>query len=125
MFTISPRVTVSEIDASTGIPGVSTTEAALAGVFRWGPVGQRVLVTSEPDLVAKFHKPTNLNAETWFTAANFLAYGSALHIVRASTGTSAMAVFSGLTAPNANTQTIKNKAQYDSGTVTFSANVGY
>jgi hypothetical protein len=99
MFTISPRVTVSEIDASTGIPAVSTTEAALAGVFRWGPVNQRMLVTSEPDLVGRVHKPTNLNAETWFSAANFLAYGNQLQVVRVSDGTSAMAVFAGTTAP--------------------------
>jgi hypothetical protein len=125
MFKISPQVVVSEIDLTTGIPGVSTSAAAIAGVFRWGPVGERVLVTSEPELAARFHKPTNLNAETWFTAANFLAYGNELNVSRASTGTSALAVFSGLTAPNANTQTVNNKTAYDSGAVTFSANVAY
>lgn len=125
MFKISPGVNVSEIDASTGIPAVSTTEAGMAGVFRWGPVGQRVLVTSEPDLVAKFQKPTNFNAETWFVAANFLGYGNQLHVVRVSTGTSALAVFSGSAAPAANTQTILNEAHYNSGVVTLSANVAY
>jgi hypothetical protein len=125
MFRLSPGVNVSEIDAATGIPAVSTTQAGFAGVFRWGPVAQRTLVTSEPDLVTKFHKPTNLNAETWFTAANFLGYGNQLQVVRAESGTSAMAVFSGTTAPNAATQTIKNRDHYDSGAVTFSANVAY
>jgi phage tail sheath protein FI len=125
MFNISPGVNVSEIDAATGIPAVSTTEAGMAGVFRWGPVSQRVLTTSEPDLVAKFQKPSNFNAETWFTASNFLGYGNQLHVVRVSDGSSAMAVFSGTTAPPANTQTILNAEHYDAGEVTFSANVAY
>lgn len=125
MFTLSPGVNVSEIDAATGIPAVSTTEAGMAGVFRWGPVGERVLTTSEPDLVARFQKPTTFNAETWFVAANFLGYGNQLHLVRVSDGSSAMAVFAGSTAPVANTQTILNEDDYNSGRVTFSANVGY
>lgn len=125
MFKISPQVVVSEIDASTGVPSVSASEAAIAGVFRWGPVGKRVLVTSESELVSRFGKPSNLNAETWFTAANFLAYGNTLHVSRASTGTAALAVFAGSTAPNAATQTINNEDHYNSGAVTFSANVGY
>lgn len=125
MFKISPGVNVSEIDASTGIPAVSTTVASMAGVFRWGPVGQRVLVTSETDLNARFHKPTNLNAETWFVAANFLSYGNQLQLVRASSGTSALATFAGSAAPAANTQTILNADHFNSGAVTLSANVAY
>jgi hypothetical protein len=124
MFIISPKVVVSEIDASTGIPQVSTSEAAISGVFRWGPVNEVITVTSEPELVSTFQKPTNLNAETWFTAANFLAYSNTLHTVRVTTGTSAMAVFPGDSAPNAATQTVNNKAAYDAG-ITFSANVAY
>lgn len=125
MFQISPGVNVSEIDQATGIPAVSTTQAGMAGVFRWGPVGKRVLVTSEPDLASKLQKPTNFNAETWFVASNFLGYGRQLHVVRVSDGTSAMAVFSGSTAPNAETQTILNEDHYNSGTISLSANVAY
>jgi len=87
-FQVSPGVNVSEIDLTTVVPAVSTTEGALAGVFRWGPVEQRVLVDSESNLVARFGKPTNLNAETFFTAANFLSYGNKLYIVRAANTTS-------------------------------------
>ena len=72
----SPDVIVREFDISTVVPGVATSVGAFAGVFRWGPVGERMLVDSEPNLVARVGKPTNLNAETFFTAANFLAYGS-------------------------------------------------
>ena len=87
-FQVSPGVNVTEIDLTTVVPAVSTTEGALAGVFRWGPVGERVLVDSETNLTARFGKPTNHNAETFFTAANFLAYGNKLYITRVANTTS-------------------------------------
>ena len=80
---ISPGVSVREIDLTTIVPNVSTTEGALAGVFRWGPVDKVKLIDSEIALVKWYGKPTNLNPETWFTAASFLAYGNKLHIARA------------------------------------------
>ena len=86
-FQVSPGVAVSEIDLMTVVPAVSTTEGAISGVFRWGPVNQRVLVDSESNLVTRFGKPTNLNAETFFTAANFLSYGNQLYVVRAADDT--------------------------------------
>ena len=43
-FQVSPGVNTSEIDLTTVVPAVSTTEGALAGHFRWGPVSQRVLI---------------------------------------------------------------------------------
>lgn len=82
-FQLSPGVNVSEVDLTTVIPAVSTTVAATGGVFAWGPVDKAVLVTSEAELAAKFGKPSNINAETWFTAASFLAYSSALYVSRA------------------------------------------
>ena len=78
----SPGVEVREIDLSTIVPSVSTTEGVLAGVSRWGPVDQRVLVDSENNLVRRFGAPTNFNFETWFTGANFLAYGNKLYFTR-------------------------------------------
>ena len=82
-FQTSPGINISEIDLTTTTPAVDTTVGAFAGVFRWGPVGVRTLVTSENDLVAKFGKPTSINPETFFTAANFLSYSNALYISRA------------------------------------------
>ena len=82
-FQVSPGVNVSEIDLTTVVPAVSTTEGALAGVFKWGPVNTRVLVDSEETLVNRFGKPqTGYNPETFFTAANFLAYGNKLYVTR-------------------------------------------
>lgn len=84
---MSPGVEVREIDLTTIIPSVSTTEGALAGCFRWGPVEVPILVTSEVDLVKRFGTPRlNWNTETFFTAADFLAYTDALYISRASDG---------------------------------------
>jgi len=82
-FQLSPGVNVSEIDLTTVVPSVATSDGAFAGIFRWGPVGQRFLVESESQLVSKYGKPSNLNAETFFTAANFLSYSNRLYLVRA------------------------------------------
>lgn len=82
-FQLSPGVNVSEIDLTTVVPAVATSDGAIGGVFRWGPIGERVLVDSETILVNRFGKPTNHNAETFFTAANFLAYGNRLYVSRA------------------------------------------
>lgn len=82
-FQVSPGVNVSEIDLTTVVPAVSSTEGAIAGAFRWGPVDTRSLVSTESELAARFGKPTSFNAETFFTAANFLAYGNKLYVARA------------------------------------------
>jgi len=86
-FQVSPGVNVTEIDLTTIVPAVSTTEGAIAGVFRWGPLEKAVLVDSEDKLAARFGKPTNHNPETFFTAANFLAYGNKLYVSRAANTT--------------------------------------
>jgi hypothetical protein len=88
-FQLSPGVNISEIDLTTVVPSVATSDGAIGGVFRWGPVGERILVDSEKTLVERFGKPTNFNAETFFSAANFLAYGNRLHVVRAAATTNA------------------------------------
>jgi phage tail sheath protein FI len=81
-FSISPGITVSEIDLTTIIPAVGTTVGALAGPFRWGPANKPMLVDSELTLLSTFGKPDNDTANCWFTAANFLAYANALQTVR-------------------------------------------
>jgi len=85
-FQVSPGVNVSEIDLTTVVPAVSTTEGALAGHFRWGPVNQRVLIDSEDRLVNVFNKPDANTATDFFTAANFLSYGNQLYVVRSVNG---------------------------------------
>ena len=101
-FQLSPGVNISEIDLTNVTPAVATTEGAIAGVFRWGPTGQRILVTSEKELFARFGKPatyytdntlttTWTNHETWFSAANFLSYSDALFVTRTADATAAVA----------------------------------
>ena len=85
-FQVSPGVNVSEIDLTTVVPAVSTTEGAIAGHFSWGPVNQRVLVDTEDRLVNIFNKPNANTADDFFTAANFLSYGNALYTVRVVNG---------------------------------------
>ena len=97
-FQVSPGVNVSEIDLTTVVPAVSTTEGAISGVFRWGPVDKRVLVDSESALATRFGKPTNHNAETFLTAANFLSYGNKLYVVRTANTTDAAGSAGVLTA---------------------------
>ena len=101
-FQTSPGVNISEIDLTNVVPAVATTEGAIAGVFRWGPEDQRILVTSEQDLANRFGKPASYysdaglttlwtNHETWFSAANFLAYSDALYVTRVTDSTAAAA----------------------------------
>lgn len=94
-FQISPGINVSEYNLTTVVPSVATTQGGIAGIFSWGPVNQRVLVTSETDLVNTFGKPTNDNYETFFTAADFLAYSNQLYVVRVTETTSNNATATG------------------------------
>lgn len=91
-FQVSPGVNVSEIDLTTVVPAVTSTVGAIAGVFNWGPVEDRILVSSEDELANVFGKPTANNFETFYTAANFLAYGNQLYVSRAAGDTNFNAV---------------------------------
>jgi hypothetical protein len=92
VFSVSPSVIVREVDATAVIPAVATSPAAVAGVFRWGPTNERILVTSEDELTSRFGKPYSIvsantseswtNHETFFTAADFLSYSNALYVTR-------------------------------------------
>ncbi len=86
-FQVSPGINISEIDLTTTVPALATTVGAMGGVFRWGPVGKFILVDSENILAARYGMPTNNNYETFYTAANFLAYGNALYVSRAAVTT--------------------------------------
>ena len=109
-FQISPGVNVSEIDLTTIVPAVSSTEGAFAGVFSWGPVEERVLISSEDELVNQYGKPTANNFETFLTAANFLAYGNQLYISRADAGSNSAVANTG-TVDNVK---IKNLSDFES-----------
>ena len=81
-FQVSPGVNVSEIDASTSIPAVSTNVGAVVGRFAQGPVSEVIEVSSEEQLLNTFGSPDDTNYKSWFTAANFLSYSNSLKVVR-------------------------------------------
>ena len=118
-FQVSPGVNVSEIDLTTIVPAVSTTEGAFAGTFRWGPVEVATLISSEEELTSRFHKPDGTCFETFFTAANFLAYGNQLYVSRAvaATALNATVLQNPATAVDSSNSShtilIKNRDHYD------------
>jgi hypothetical protein len=85
-FQLSPGVNVSEFDLTTIVPSVGTTQGAIAAQFSWGPSNTIMTISDENELVDTYGKPTgDANViSSWFTAANFLAYGRDLKVVRAS-----------------------------------------
>ena len=81
-FQLSPGVAVVEKDFSSIVPAVSSSAGAFCGPFAWGPIEDPVRVSSETDLVARFGAPTDSNFQSFFTAANFLAYTNNLLVTR-------------------------------------------
>jgi phage tail sheath protein FI len=99
-FQLSPGVSVVEKDFTSIIPSVATSAGAFAGAFQWGPVLDPVRLTSENELVRRFGKPADANAQSFFTAANFLSYSNNLLVCRgdASLARNAVATLSGSVA---------------------------
>ena len=81
-FQVSPGVQVTERDLTTVVPNVATTIGAIAGQFQWGPVLERITITTENDLVRVFGEPDDVTAEYFWSAANYLSYSNNLLVVR-------------------------------------------
>lgn len=91
-FQVSPGVVYTEKDATGIISAASTTDGAYAGPFYWGPLEQVKLIGSEGQLVEVFGSPKKQGEEgdledtavaiSFFSCANFLAYGDKLRVVR-------------------------------------------
>ena len=111
-FQVSPGVNVTEIDLTTIVPAVATTAGGIAGVFQWGPVGERTLVDSVNTLKKRFGGPDNENYEYFFTAANFLGYGNNLQVVRVVDETQAK------NASDGTAYLIKNETDFENKTGT-------
>ena len=82
-FQVSPGVSVVETDLTTIVPTISTTAAGFVGAFSWGPANEIRTISSENELREVYGDPDDTNFTWWFSAANFLRYGSNLQIVRA------------------------------------------
>lgn len=105
-FQLSPGVLVTEKDLTNVVPAVSSSAGGFVGYFLWGPVNEIQTVSSENQLVREFGKPTSTTTIPFHTAANFLAYGNNLQLVRAVGTTARNAVADGTAV------LIKNEDQY-------------
>jgi hypothetical protein len=105
-FQLSPGVNVSEVDLTTVVPAVATTVGGLAGNFAWGPVEEITIITNEVRLADTFGKPDANTFGYFFTASNFLSYGSDLRVIRANSAA--------LNATTSGTgRRVKNRLDYD------------
>ena len=117
-FQLSPGVAVVEKDFSSIVPAVSSSVGAIAGMFNWGPVLDPVTISSENLLVQRFGKPTDSTAQSFFTAANFLAYTNNMLVVRVDATSARNAVSTGTAVK------IKNFDQYTTSYAAGEAAVG-
>jgi hypothetical protein len=115
-FQVSPGIVVTEQDLTTVVPNVATSIGAVAGGFQWGPVLERVQISTENDLVSTFWKPDATTAEYFWTGANYLAYANNLLVVR-NVGVNAKNAVVG-DSEVGSAILVKNKDHYDS--LTFS-----
>ena len=119
-FQLSPGVNVSEIDLTTVVPSVATTIGGLTGAFSWGPANEITIINNEAQLAVRFGKPDANTYETFFTAANFLSYGSDLRVVR-SVGANAKNATANSSTGNA--VLIENLADYEGNHSSNSASI--
>ena len=120
-FQVSPGVQVQEIDATNVIPAVSSSTGAYCGHFRWGPAEDVTTVSSGKGLVDSFGEPdnTDIMAEHFYPAANFLDYGIDLKVVRIATTNMVNA-----TTTSGQSLLIRNLTHYRSTYNTGAASVG-
>ena len=80
---ISPGIKITEAEqppVGSGIEGLTT--AGVVGRYRWGPVGEAVLVNSESELIDNFGKPTTTTIVDFLGSSNYLSYAPSLYVVR-------------------------------------------
>jgi len=120
-FSLSPSVTISEVDLTNIIPQVATSTGATVGQFVWGPVEEITIIDNEEELADVFGAPTVTVYKDFLCSASFLAYAAGLKLVRvvgsgalnaASTGTSSGTAI-----------LIKNQTVYDVTSFTSSTNL--
>jgi len=115
-FQLSPGVNVSEIDLTTIVPQVGTTTGGFVGIFNWGPVDEVRSISNEIDLINVFGSPDANTYESFFTAANFLAYADSLKLVRSVGAAAKNAANTGIL--------IKNRDSYEATYSSLSSNAG-
>jgi hypothetical protein len=117
-ISLSPAVTIREVDLTNVVPAVATSIGAAVIEATWGPVMDVTTIDSENVLVQRFGKPTSGNAANWFSAANFLSYSNNLLVVRSDTSGQRNAV-SQLTGSVNNIPLVSGGAGYTTATITI------
>ena len=115
----SPAVVVKEIDLTGGVPNVQSTTGAIVINSRWGPVEERVKISSEAELVDVFGSPDSATTISFHQANFFLKYSNALQTVRVIDGATKNAVSTtgqtaASTAAGLPTETVKNETDFNS-----------
>lgn len=118
---LSPAISVREIDLTGSVPTISSTTGATVGDFRWGPIDEAILVGNETELVNAFGAPNQSGAVDFLSAASFLRYSGSMYVVRAATSTAFNAIDSaGDQAPTSAT-IIKNLNDFNGRKSTLEA----
>ena len=113
-FQVSPGVNISETDLTTIVPNVATSIGAMAGAFQWGPVLERVQITTESELVQAFGKPNDDTYKGFHVASNYLSYSNNLIVVRNVLDSARNATVGSVGTPIL----VENATEYDTKTFT-------
>lgn len=118
---LSPAITVREIDLTGTVPNISSTTGAFVGDFRWGPIEEAILVGNETELVNAFGAPNQSGAVDFLAATSFLRYSSSMYVVRAATSAAYNAIDSAGAEPATSTTLVKNLDNFNSQKSTLEA----
>jgi hypothetical protein len=118
---LSPAISVREIDLTGTVPNISSTTGAFVGDFRWGPIDEAILVGNETELVNSFGAPNQTGAVDFLSATSFLRYSSSLYVVRAADAAAYNAIDSAGAAAPSSATIIKNLDDFNSQKSTLEA----
>lgn len=111
----SPGVVTTETALPNVVSAIGGSVGATVGPFQWGPVNLPTLISNENKLVSRFLGPNDDIAEYWFSASRFLAYSTAMYIVRVTDNLAANACDEPTSAAN-----IDNEFEFNSISTTLS-----
>ena len=118
MALVSPGVETFEVDIGGSVAEAGGSATGVVIDAKWGPVDERVSITSLVELEDTFHQPVATDTGVgpqylrWFTVADYLGYGGNAIVARAVNAAARNAVNGGSAA------LIKNKTAFEGATVT-------
>jgi len=110
---LSPAITIKEIDLTGVAPNVETSLSGMVGNFNWGPVREPIRIENEGRLAATFGTPDADNSIDFLSATQFLRYSGNLFVVREVDSSDVYNAGNGTTSLQ-----IRNKKHYDTLTLT-------